>query len=146
MKLLSGLVALLFSVTFALAQAPTQLCFTTNGSNCVLANGAFSSKAISTSSATTTEIVAAVTGKTIFVSSFHIVTTAANTFKWVYGTGTACGTGTTDLTGAYGLTTFSVVSIGNGLGVLFGIPQSNALCVVTTTTAQTSGGISYNQF
>lgn len=145
MKLLLALIASLF-VSSASAQGLTSHCYTTNGLNCVPAVAAAYSAKISIASGTTTEIVPLLTGKQIYVTSFDLVTTAANTFKFVYGTGTACATGTTDLTGAYGLTTFSVVTKGNGMGAVLFVPAGNALCAVTSTSAQTSGSVSYSQF
>lgn len=122
------------------------ICYTSNGRNCEPSIQSASSAKVSVATSTTIEIIALATGKAIYVTSFDLVTTAANTSKWVYGTGTACATGQTDLTGAYGQSTFTVISKGNGLGTILFVPKSNALCLTTTTSAQTSGSVSYTQF
>lgn len=145
MKRLFIILALLFS-TPAFAQSTQQLCYTTSGTNCVPSIAAAASAKVSVSTNTTTEIVALASGKKIYVTSFELVATAANTAKWVYGTGSACGTGQADLTGAYGMTTFTVISKGDGLGAILFVPASNALCIITTASQQLSGSVSYVQY
>ena len=106
-------------------------------------------KAVALSSAATTEMVALTTGNVIYVCEFSMtisqVVTTANTIKFVYGTGTACATGTTDLTGAYGTggITAGIPILVTGGG--FKTPVSNALCVTTTIggTGFFHGNISY---
>lgn len=127
-------------------QSTQQLCYTSDGANCIQAVASYKSKAIAVSSATTAELIAASTGKTIYISNWNVVSSAAGTFKFVYGTGTNCGTGTTDLTGAYTFGTSTVVSVGNGLGVVIAVPPSNALCITSTSTVNAQGSISYSQF
>ena len=145
MKYLLGLILLFFNISLSFAQGPTQLCFTTDGDNCVPGIQSSASKVISLSTATT-EIVPLVSSKSISVTSFNLVATAASTFRWIYGTGTTCGTGTTSLTGTYSLGISGVLSVGNGLGIIFAIPKGNALCAVTGGTGPTSGSVSYTQF
>lgn len=138
---------LAFGVSFANAQSvSSSICYTTDGRNCVPAIAANKSASIAVTSATTTQLVALLSGKSIYVTSFALVSTAANTAKFVYGTGSNCGTGTTDLTGAFGMSTFTVIPHGNGLGSVLYVPPSNALCVVTTTTGTINGLVSYTQF
>lgn len=144
-KLLILWLALILTVP-ANAQSTQQLCYTSNGSNCIQSVAASKSVPINTNTATTTELVALSGTKSIFVTSFELVATAANTAKFVYGTGTACGTGQQNLTGAYGLTTFSILSKGNGLGAILFVPSGNALCIITTAAQQLSGSLSYSQF
>jgi hypothetical protein len=105
-----------------------------------------SSAAINVSTATTTQIVALVSGKSIYVTGWDIVVAAADTITLEYGTGTNCGTGTTTLTGAYSFAANGGLATGSGLGVLFRLPASNALCVVTSAAVQASGRVSYAQF
>lgn len=148
MKKLIGLIlwAFLLCPQLALAQ-PNTICYTTNGVNCVPAVQAASSIAINGLAAGgPTQIVAASTGKWIYITSFDFVSTAAATVQLVYGTGTNCATGTTNLTGAYGMSTFTVITKGNGLsGVLF-VPSGNALCITVTGTGPVNGSLSYAQF
>ncbi len=147
MKYLLGiLMALFFSANFANAQSPNALCYTTNGSNCAQAVAASANKAIAISTATTTQVVALVTGQAIYVTSWDLISSASGTFKWVYGTGTNCGTGQNDLTGAYSFGASTVFSKGNGLGSILYVPLGNALCAVSTSSINVQGSISYAQF
>lgn len=130
----------------AFAQGPQRLCYTSDGQNCVPAIQSIRSVAIATSTATTTQLVALATGQAIFVSSFNAVSAGTNTFKFVYGTGSNCGTGTTDLTGVYTLVANGYVSTGNGLGAVLSVPRGNALCITTTQAIVLGGSLSYAQF
>ncbi len=137
---------LLFGVSFALAQSTQQLCYTTNGANCIPAVAASKNKVIAVSSATTTELVALVASQNIYVTSWDVVSSAAGTLKLVYGTGTACGTGTTDLTGTYTLATSTVFTKGNGVGSILTVPPGNALCITSGGSVAAQGSLSYAQF
>lgn len=106
---------------------------------------------VAVTSATTTELVAISGTTSIYVCEFSLtisqVVTTANTIKFVYGTGTACATGTADLTGAFGtggVTAGIPISV-NGGG--FKAPSGNALCVTTTIGASAAfhGVVSYVQ-
>lgn len=146
LRLLVGIVALLMSITFANAQQRARLCYTTTGNNCVEAIQASASKAISVAASTTTEIIALVSTKSIYVTSFDFMSAGTLNATLVYGTGTNCGTGTTSLTGAYPLIAQAGISKGNGAGIILVIPVSNALCITTSGSSQVSGSISYAQF
>lgn len=145
-KLLLVVAALFFAATNSYAQGPSSLCFTTDGRNCVPAVAASNSVPVAITTATTTQLVALSATKKIYVTSFDLVSTAANTFQFVYGTGTNCGTGTTSLTGAYGMSTFTVITKGNGFSSILFVPIGNALCAVTTTTGAINGSVAYAQF
>lgn len=146
-RLFLAVAALIFAATASYAQpAPTSLCFTTNGANCVPGIQASNSAPITAVTATTTQIVALIAGKKIYVTSFDLVSTAANTVQFVYGTGTNCGTGTTALTGVYGMSTFTVITKGDGVGTILFVPAGNAFCVVTGQAVQLSGSVSFAQF
>jgi|SRR5882672_6486505 len=132
--------------TIALAQAPPQGCYTTNGVNCVPAVQAATSVPINIAASTTTELVALVANKTIFVTSWDVISGGIGNFTLVYGTGTNCGTGTTSLTGAYPLIAQAGISKGDGLGPVLIVPRGNALCATTSTSVQMSGAVSYAQF
>lgn len=102
--------------------------------------------AVSISTATTTQLVALSSGKKIYVTAWDIFAAGTGGFQLVYGTGSNCGTGTTNLTGSYSLIAQTGLSRGGSLGVLYTIPASNALCAVTTGAVQMSGSVSYTQF
>lgn len=146
MKRLLGLVLLLLSVSFANAQSTQQLCFTTNGSNCVPGVQSSGSAAISVAAATTTQIVALAAGKRLYITSFDMMSAGTLNATLVYGTGTNCGTGTTSLTGAYPLIAQAGIAKGNGTGSVLVVPAGNALCITTSGTSQLSGSVSYVQF
>lgn len=112
-----------------------------------------SSVSVSISTATTTQLVALASSKKIYVCAFVLDLTGsatANTVQFEYGTGAACGAGTTVLTGAMAgngvATAPTVIAQGSGTGSLFSTIASNALCLVTTQAVQVSGYISYTQF
>lgn len=146
MKKLLILLWALFLPTIALAQSRTASCYTTNGTNCVPAVQAATSIPINISTATTTQLVALVSGKTIFVTSWDVISGGTGNFTLVYGTGTNCGTGTTSLTGPYPLTAQAGISKGDGMGIVILVPQGNALCATTSAAVQYSGAVSYAQF
>jgi hypothetical protein len=101
---------------------------------------------INISSATTTQLVAAASGKTIYVTAWDVIAAGSGSLTLEYGTGSNCGAGTTALTGAYNLTAQFGIAKGNGLGPVLVVPAGNALCVLTSATAQMSGSLSYTQF
>lgn len=145
-KLALLLWALCLVPTIASAQTKTIPCHTSNGNNCIPEFGASASKSISVAAATTTEIIAAVSGKTLYITSYDFMAAGANNVKLVYGTGTNCGTGTTDLTGAYPLIAQAGISKGNGLGAILFPLLSNAVCVTTSGSGQVSGSVSFVQY
>lgn len=131
-KLLSGLLAaLLLCAPVAFAQAPIVQ--------------ADKSAPITTSSAATTEIVAAVTGLSVKVTHYNFISAGTSNVTLVYGTGSNCATGTTSLTGAYPLTAQAGISVGNGSGVVIPVPASKALCITNGSAVQVSGLVSYKQ-
>ena len=146
MKYLLGLLLALCISSAAEAQSRSSLCYTTNGSNCVPAIQASNSVAINISTATTTELVALSTTKTIFVTSWDVMGGGTGNFTLVYGSGTACGTGTTSLTGAYPIIAQAGISKGNGTGVVLALPLGKALCATTSANVQMSGSVSFVQF
>ena len=96
---------------------------------------------IAVSTAGTVQLVAAVSGKAIYVTDWDVVAGGTGTFQLEYGTGTNCATGTTTLTGAYP----AAAQFGRaGVGHLF-IPAGNALCIVTTGAAGSQGFVAYVQ-
>lgn len=113
------------------------------------------SAVINVTTATTTQLVALAASQSIYVCEFTLtisqVVTTANTIKFVYGTGASCGTGTTDLTGAFGtggVTAAAPIVVASGTTAnSFKTAASNALCVTTTigATAAFVGYVTYVQ-
>lgn len=128
------------------AQTAMKPCHTSNGQNCIPEFGASNSIKISIAAATTTELLALVTGSRIYVTSYDFMAAGTNNVKLVYGTGTACATGQVDLTGAYPLIAQAGISKGIGLGAILFLPVSNALCITTSGAGQLSGSVSYAQY
>ncbi|HTZ67921.1 MAG TPA: hypothetical protein VMB83_10730 [Roseiarcus sp.] len=101
---------------------------------------------INISTATTTQLVGASTGKSIYVTAWDVIAAGTGNITLEYGTGSNCGTGTTALTGTYSLTAQFGIAKGNGLGPVLVVPSGNALCVLTSAAAPMSGSLSYTQF
>lgn len=105
-----------------------------------------SSAAVSVGPGTTVELVSLTASRAVRVCAFTIdADTAASTAQFVYGTGTNCGTGTTNLTGAYALGVGQSVNVGSGLGELFKTAAGNALCL-TAVTGTIAGHVSYAKY
>lgn len=100
---------------------------------------------ISISTATTTQLVAPVSGAHIYITAWDVIAAGTGNITLEYGTGSNCGTGTTALTGAYPFTAQVGISKGVGLGPVLIVPASNALCALTSTAVQMSGSVSYLQ-
>lgn len=98
-------------------------------------------KKIDITGAATTELFSLSAAKKIYITYYKVHASGAGTGKFVYGTGTACATGTTDIEGASDLTASDGASGGSGLGPVIVVPASNALCYVTT-----GGGVHFAGF
>jgi hypothetical protein len=118
----------------ALAQSPFPTVVSTN------------SKAIAISTATTTELIALVSGKAIAITSFNVVSAGTGNFQLVYGTGTACASGTTAVTGNYNLIAQAGLAFGDGVAPILILPPGKALCATTSAAVGMAGSISYAQF
>jgi hypothetical protein len=116
------------------------------GSDPSSGKGTPASAPINVSTATTTQIVALSGSTAIYVTSFDVMAGGTGNITFEYGTGTACATGTTVLTGAYPLTAQAGIAKGSGVGTLLKVPSGNALCVLTSAAVQYSGSVSYQQF
>ncbi len=100
------------------------------------------SSTIVAAAAATTQIIAATGGISIYVCGYQMSQVAtAGTLQWEYGTGASCGTGTTTLTGAMGVTASQPIAYGGAAGTIMTAPQGNALCLVTTGAGGTAAGI-----
>lgn len=112
-----------------------------------------SSAAFNISTVTTTSLVALSGTTSVYVCGFSMTiapsATSADIAAFVYGTGAACVTGQTGLTGAFGSgavpaanTTAPVpVSYGNGGATIFKAPSANGVCLVTSGTAVAVNGV-----
>jgi hypothetical protein len=98
--------------------------------------------AISTAAASTLSIVAPVTGGRIHLCGYFLNGAGATTYKFQYGTGATCGTGTTDLMGAATLAAGTTVAAA-GTGVT--TPISQRLCGVNSAAVQVSGYVTVIQ-
>jgi hypothetical protein len=101
---------------------------------------------INISTATTTQLVAAVASKAIYVTAWDVIAAGTTNFTFEYGTGSNCAGGTTALTGAYSLVAQFGAAKGSGLGPVLVVPAGNALCAVSSAAVQVSGSLAYTQF
>lgn len=108
-------------------------------------NGAKTSVSVAISTATTTQLVALTAGKIVHVCGFNATFGASTTAQLEYGTGSACGTGTTALTGVYAPATGTYVSMGTGEATVTKTVAGNALCLVSTGTGGINGVLTYVQ-
>lgn len=105
------------------------------------------SVAISTASLGNTELVALTSGETVYVCGYMVVGAGAVDVQFVYGTGTACATGETDLTGA-----MSIAGAGGGMAESSAFwrgmkgAASNAFCIELSAAVQVSGVLYYTKF
>lgn len=159
-KLLAGLLALFLLIAPAAAQTfpgkyqatlPTLIDqqgtspLTDINSRLVVKDMCDSSAAISVAAAAVQEIVALTASQSIYVCSFVITgDTLATTGQFRYGTGTTCGTGTVNLTGAMRMPDEGAITLSND-GYLFRTIASNAICISAVTGAIT-GFIEYTKF
>lgn len=119
---------------------------------CLNAGVLKSSVVINITSATTTSLVSAVSGKAVYVCGMSLtisqVATTANTLQLEYGTGGTCGSGTTGMTGTFGsggVTAASPLFV--AMPEVQATPAANGVCAVTTIGASASfeGVLTYVQ-
>ncbi len=109
--------------------------------------GCDSSVAISTASSGNTELVALTSGMAVYVCGYMVVGDGDVDVQFIYGTGTACATGETDLTGA-----MPIASSGGGMAESSSFwrgmksAASNALCIELSAAVQVSGILYYTKF
>ena len=100
--------------------------------------------AININTATTTQLIALSGSKLTYITSIFVMANNTDNVTLEFGTGAACGTGTTAITG---LMTFTpqfafYASAINGAIV---VPAGQAFCILTSATSQLSGWITYAQ-
>lgn len=96
--------------------------------------------------AVTTQVIAANGSKKTFITYAKIRAGGAANVNLVYGTGTNCGTGTTDLTDAEPLTASDGWVGGSGLGPILTVPASQAVCLKSDAAVTVTTLLSYTQF
>jgi hypothetical protein len=105
------------------------------------------SATISVPAAATTQVIALVAAKTIYVCGFVLAPgTATGTVGLTYGTGANCATGPIVLMDPISITLGTPLGFGAGMGVVTRTAVANALCVVTGAGTSATGMISYAQF
>lgn len=104
------------------------------------------SVAISTAASGFTQLVPLIAGQSIYVCGYSAISTTAVSVKFSYGTGSACGTGTVDLTGAMAVAANGGLVEPNTPIPLFELPAGQALCINLSGAVQTSGRLKYAQF
>jgi hypothetical protein len=108
------------------------------------------------SSATTTSLIAPVTGANIYVCGFNVNQAGGTgTIGFEYGTGSTCGTGTIVLSGLFVAnttagTTTNVLAVNHGYtqfatASATGLVPSQRLCAVSTGTIVQGGYLTYVQ-
>jgi hypothetical protein len=109
---------------------------------------ASSSTVINISGATTTQLVAGVSGQKIYVTAWDVIAGGSGTIMLEYGTQTTnpCDTNTTPITGPYPLIAQAGIAKGSGLSPVFVVPAGSQLCARTSAAVQMSGSVSYAQF
>lgn len=100
---------------------------------------------VSVTAGNTTEIVPLASARTIYVCTMVLTMSAAGTAKFVYGTGTNCGTGTTDMTAAMALAETTPLAVSGMNSPLLRAPPANAICIAAVT-GNVTGFINYRRF
>jgi hypothetical protein len=102
-----------------------------------------SSVAIDTASAGNVQLVALDSGDIVYVCGYDVVASGAVSVQFIYGTGAACGTGETDLSGPMAMITGTPLAVSNAGAVQFKNAVSNALCIELSGATQVSGMLKY---
>lgn len=97
---------------------------------------------VNVTAANTTQLVALTASRSIRVCSWAVSISLAGTAQFVSGTGSNCGSGTANLTGALSIATGVTSNQGSGSGELFHTPAGNALCLAAVT-GNVTGVVSY---
>lgn len=101
------------------------------------------SAVIDESTAATNQIVGLNGSDLIYVCSYKVVTTAASSLSWKYGTGTDCATGLTAIEGPQPYGAGVGVTESGGGAPLFIVPAGNALCLTSSAATAHGGRVTY---
>jgi hypothetical protein len=99
--------------------------------------------AIDTAASGNVELVALNSGDIVYVCGYDLVADGAVAVQFIYGTGTACATGETDLSGPMSFAANGGISVANTGVVQFKSALSNALCIENSTTGGVRGILKY---
>jgi hypothetical protein len=100
------------------------------------------------------QIVTGTAGKQTYICGFHIVSATAQNIALVEGTGSVCATNTAGMAGGataatgwnFGTANLQLILIGSGANwVLATATAGDNVCLLLSSTGQTSGSISYVQ-
>jgi hypothetical protein len=100
---------------------------------------------ISTASSGNVQLVALTTSETVYVCGWSVVATGTVAVQLIYGTGSACATGETDLTGAYPLVANGGL-VDRGDFAVMRAAASNALCIELSGAVQVDGVLYYTKY
>jgi len=103
------------------------------------------SVAISTASSGNVELVALTSGETVYVCEWNVIATGTVAVQLVYGTGTACATSETNLTGAYPLVANAGL-VDRSDFAMMRTASGNALCIELSGAVQVDGVLYYTKF
>jgi hypothetical protein len=92
------------------------------------------------------EVVGLTASQTIYVCGFSLMSSANANLRFVYGTGSACATGETAITGAYPLLANQGLVHANAGAIQFKTASANALCIETSAAANIAGIVTYAKF
>jgi hypothetical protein len=102
-----------------------------------------SSVAIDTAASGNVELVALSGSDLIYVCGYSVVAGAATGVQLIYGTGTACATGETNLTGVWSFAANGGITQANGGVPQFVVPAGNAFCVENSGANSIQGHVTY---
>lgn len=106
-----------------------------------------SSVAIDTATSGNVELVALTAAQRVYVCGFAFESdTLTTTVQFVYGTGTACDTGETNLTGPMTLLASNPLAVSNGGATQFTTAAGNALCIELGAATQVNGHLTYVKY
>ena len=108
-------------------------------------SSAVTSVAISTASSGNVQLVALAANETVFVCGWSVMSAGTTAVQLIFGTGAACVTGETDLTGAYPLIANTGISVPNGGAVQMKGDVAEALCIENSNAIQIDGILTYVQ-
>lgn len=99
---------------------------------------------VDTATTANNQLVALAAGKRVYVcGAFLDNDTATTALQFIYGTGTACATDETDLTGPMTVATFT---LNNSSASHFVTAEGTALCLELSTNTQVNGYVTYVQY
>jgi hypothetical protein len=101
------------------------------------------SVAISTSTSGNNQLVALNGSEVVYACGYNLMAAGTVNVRFVYGTGTACATGETGLTGLYPLVAQTGLSVSNGGAVQFKGAAGNAMCIELDAAVAVAGVLTY---